>query len=578
MNGDISLEAGNQLELSGAHINSQEGEIGIKAEQVQIKNATASYLSYIASHTERDGTFSAKSKDQRDIFYESTAVATALSGNTITIESDSDININASHLVADKDLKLQASENINLTSAEERYEHQQYVNEEESGLLSSGGIGFTIGSQQLDVTDISKQTRQMSSELGSLEGDVTMSAGQRYLQKASDVMAVQGDIDIAAAKVDIESATEILTREHTTEFSQSGLSISITNPVISAVQTADQMVEAARETSDPRMKALAAAAIGLNAKNAYNSVMTGQMGPDANTADKVGGINLSISIGSSKSSSQRSETIKEVHSSKLMASGDINIKAVGDGQNSDITVKGSEVLAGESVRLDADDQLNLVAAENTSVLKSKNDSSSGSVGVSIGTDGLLFTAGMAKGKGKENGQDRSWTETTIKANDKVVLESGSDTELRGAIVTANQVTAKVGNNLNIQSLQDTSIYDAEQKNTGGSISVGYGKVGGSLNLSASDIESDYASVIEQSGIQAGDKGFQIEVEGNTNLDGAVIASTQGAIDKQRNSLNTGTLTQSDIKNEAEYEADAGAVSLAIGTQAGEPQLTGSGIG
>ncbi|HSG92389.1 MAG TPA: filamentous hemagglutinin N-terminal domain-containing protein, partial [Methylotenera sp.] len=129
MNGDISLEAGNQLELSGAHINSHEGEIGIKAEQVQIKNATASYLSDIASHTERDGTFSSKSKDQRDLFYESTAVATVLSGNTITIESDSDINITASHLVADKDLKLQASENINLTSAEERYEHQQYVNE-----------------------------------------------------------------------------------------------------------------------------------------------------------------------------------------------------------------------------------------------------------------------------------------------------------------------------------------------------------------------------------------------------------------------------------------------------------------
>ena len=68
-NGDISLKAANQLTLRGANINSQQGEIKIKAKHVEIKNATASYRSDIASHTERDGTFSSKSKDQRDVFY-----------------------------------------------------------------------------------------------------------------------------------------------------------------------------------------------------------------------------------------------------------------------------------------------------------------------------------------------------------------------------------------------------------------------------------------------------------------------------------------------------------------------------
>jgi filamentous hemagglutinin len=234
-NGDISLNAENRVGLSGTNINSQEGQIAIRAEQVDIKNATASYLSDIASHTERDGTFSSKSKDQRDVFYESTAMASVLSGKSINIESESDITITGSHLVADEELALEAKDTLKVTSADERYVHEQYINEEESGLLSSGGIGFTVGSQQLDVTDISKQTRQMSSELGSLEGDVTLSAGQNYVQQASDVTAVQGNINITAAKVDIESASEIHTREHTTEFSQSGLSISITNPVISAV-------------------------------------------------------------------------------------------------------------------------------------------------------------------------------------------------------------------------------------------------------------------------------------------------------------------------------------------------------
>lgn len=561
--GDISLEAGNKAELVGGAINSQNGNIGLKAGEVVITNATASYQSDIATHTERDGTFSSKSKDQRDVFNESTAVASVLSGKTISVESGSDITITGSHLVADQALDLEANETIRVISAEEFYEHEQYVNEEESGLLSSGGIGFTIGSQQLDVADIAKQTRQRSSELGSLKGDVTITAGQNYVQKASNVMAVEHDINITAAKVDIESATEILRREHTTEFSQSGLSISITNPVISAVQAADQMVEAARETSDPRMKALAAAAIGLNAKNAYDSVRAAQGSNGANAAEKVGGINLAVSVGSSNSSSQRNETIKEAQSSKLMARGDINIAAVGDGNNSDLTIKGSEIQAGGSISLKTDDALNLIAAENSRALTSKNDSSTGSIGISIGTDGLLFTAGMSKGKGKENGQERSWTETTVRAGEKVALLSGGDTELKGATVTGNQVAVKVGENLTIQSLQDSSQYQSEQKNTGGSISVGYGKMSGSFHSSKSEIDSDYMSVIEQSGIKAGDSGFQLEVAGKSKLKGAVISSTQAAVDNKHNSLNTGTLIVSDIANRAEFEAESSDMGVAL---------------
>ncbi len=581
--GDISLTAGNQLELSGANINSQAGEIAIKAEQVDIKNATASYRSDIASHTERDGTFSSKSKDQRDIFNESTAVASVVSGKVIKIESQSDINITGSQLVADQTLSLNAANDINVTAAEERYEHEQYVNEEESGLLSSGGIGFTIGSQQLDVTDISKQTRQRSSELGSLEGDVTLSAGQNYVQRASDVMAVQGDIDITAAKVDIESGTEILRREHTTEFSQSGLSISITNPVISAVQASDQMVEAARETSDPRMKALAAAAIGLNANNAYNKVLEGHgttingkqnqiptldangkpSSRDANAADEVGGIDLAISFGSSKSSSQRKEAIRQAHSSKIAAGGDINISAVGDSSNSDLTIKGSEIQAGNSVSLKADNNLNLIAAENTRKLRSENDSSSSSVGVSIGTSGFLVTAGMSEGEGHENGQDRSWTETTVQAGEKVALESGGDTVLKGAVVSGDQVIANVGDDLTIQSLQDSSQYQSEQESSGGSISVGYGKMSGSFHASDTEINSDYASVIEQSGINAGDFGFQINVEGDTKLTGAIISSSQKAIENQRNRLDTDTLVAADIANKSEYDAESSDVGVGL---------------
>ena len=43
-------------------------------------------------------------------------------------------------------------------------------------------------------------------------------------------------------------------------------------------------------------------------------------------------------------------------------------------------------------------------------------------------------------------------------------------------------------------------------------------------------------MIDQSGIKAGDEGFDVKVKGNTDLTGAVIASTDAAIDCETNTL------------------------------------------
>ena len=63
-------------------------------------------------------------------------------------------------------------------------------------------------------------------------------------------------------------------------------------------------------------------------------------------------------------------------------------------------------------------------------------------------------------------------------------------------------------------------------------------------------------MIEQSGIKAGDEGFQVTVNGNTDLKGAVIASSAQAVADGKNSLTTGTLTTSDLHNKAEFNASS----------------------
>ncbi|MDH8318678.1 hypothetical protein QIG98_26740, partial [Klebsiella pneumoniae] len=79
--------------------------------------------------------------------------------------------------------------------------------------------------------------------------------------------------------------------------------------------------------------------------------------------------------------------------------------------------------------------------------------------------------------------------------------------------------------------------------------------------------SDWSSVQEQSGIFAGQGGFDVTVGSHTQLNGGVIAAT-GSADK--NSLDTGTLGFSDIHNQADYKTQhqGGGISTggSIGSQ------------
>jgi filamentous hemagglutinin len=141
------------------------------------------------------------------------------------------------------------------------------------------------------------------------------------------------------------------------------------------------------------------------------------------------------------------------------------------------------------------------------------------------------------------------------------------------------VVADIGGNLKLESLQDTSHYDSKQQSLGGSISVGVGVVSGSLSASKSKINSDYASVTEQTGLKSGDGGFQVKVQGNTDLKGAVISSSEQAVNDNKNQFSTGgQLSLSDIQNKADYSGDSFGITLSGSNNKKESSLTPSGGG
>ena len=158
--------------------------------------------------------------------------------------------------------------------------------------------------------------------------------------------------------------------------------------------------------------------------------------------------------------------------------------------------------------------------------------------------------------------------TTTDSGKTVTINSGRDTVLNGAQVNGNRIIADVGHDLLISSQQDTSKYDSKQTSVAAGGSFTFGSMTGSGYIAASrdKMKSRFDSVAEQTGMFAGDGGFDITVGKHTQLDGAVIASTATP---DKNHLDTGTLGFSDLHNEADYKVSHSGISLSGGGSFGD---------
>ncbi|EMR6035848.1 hemagglutinin repeat-containing protein, partial [Escherichia coli] len=261
-------------------------------------------------------------------------------------------------------------------------------------------------------------------------------------------------------------------------------------------------------------------------------------------------------------------------SSALTAGNNLSIQATGSGVkgvDGDLTIQGSQIKAGNNVLLQANRDVNLVSAENTSKLEGKNTSSGGSVGVGVGVGsggwGISVSASANQGKGSEKGNGTTHTETTVDAGKQLAIISGRDTTLTGAQAGGETVKVDAGRHLTLTSEQDSDRYDSKQQNAsaGGSFTFGSMSGSASVNLSRDKMHSNYDSVQEQTGIFAGRGGFDVTTGQHTQLNGAVIASTATA---DKNRLDTGTLGFSDIENRADYKVEHQSVGISTGGSIG----------
>ena len=543
--GDMALQAGRDVELSSATQYSS---------QSQSKHSSKLGFSHHAllTHTQ---------KQQAAEQGSGTAVGSYLSADNLLISSGRDTDIQGSTLISERDMHIRAGRDLDIVSGE-NISHSSTT----SSSKKTGEIGSwwqpAIGQVKQKVKTQGETLQQSGSQLASLTGNISLQAGETYQQTASNVLALEGDIHIQGKQVNVDAGYDQLSHSETRSANRTAVGGTVSIPVVNAIQGMQKVNKARERTDDPRMQALAAATLAMQGKAAYD-------GAQALYNGNVGGIKISLNLSNNSSKSQSTQQGQNVSASSVIAGGDIHVQATG-AQDSDLNIIGSRLSAGQDIRLQADRNILLRAAENTAIQSSRDSGGGWSAGIGFGLGGSQngFTLELAANqfRGKSDGNDSLWSNTQVEAGRKVHLESGADTRLQGAVVKGEQVTAEVGGNLLLESLQDRSTYQSRQSSSSAGVSLCIppfcaGTSTASAGQSSSKARGDYASVNQQTGIQAGDGGFQLKVKGHTDLTGAVIASSEQAVQDGLNRLETGTLVVRDIENHAQAKASSNGLSL-----------------
>ena len=542
--GSLSMQSERDTSIKAADIRS-EGMTAVEAgRNLTVENGKEiTDLEEHHRHKERS-LLSSTTTTTHDEVHAVKAQKSIIEGNTVSLQGGKDISLTGSAAASTKETALSAGRNISIHAAEETDKEIHKKQVKKSGLIGSG-LGFTIGSEKKKDSYDTEETTQAGSTVGSIKGNVTITAGQTASVRASDIIAGK-DTLITGRNVDIESKDNTYRGKEEHEYKKSGLTVSLGGAAVNAARTVAAPVKRAGEVGDGRLKALYALQAGMNARDIQKDQKTDK------AINKNNAVGINISLGSTGWKDHAETVTEETRGSRITAGRTAAVIA-----KEDMTVKGSTVNA-QDIHLKAGNNIHILSSENKRTTIEDYKAKSGSIGAFLSKG--VYGIGASYGKGKEQIEETTLTHTPsdITAKDTVSLSSGNDTLIRGGTVKGNKVTANAGR-MSIESEQDKKNYKETSKTSGLSISYTPGSaVTVSGGKGKTNTDSAYESVTKQAGIYAGQEGYDIQVKNNTRLKGAVIDSKAPA---EKNRITTGTLTWENIDNKAEYKASGKGISV-----------------
>ena len=536
---NITLAAGENLSARNTTVLSENGQITVAAKgDVNLENGyNESGDDYGLKYKER-GLLSSKTTTIKSRDESKTVTASTLSGDAVQITAGGNTNVTGSNVVGTHDVAISSGKDTSISSAEEYEQHDYAKQVKKSGLLSGGGLGFTIGTEKRKDQYRDADVLQKPSTVGSVSENVSIESGNKVEIGASAILAGK-DISITGENVQISSKDNVYQSEEKHEYKKSGITVSATGGAVAVLSDALAYAQKASSARDNQLKALYGAEV-------YQTIAKGKDVLKDLSGKGMPGV--SVGIGSSSFKAENHAKSTEAMASILIANENVKVQA-----KSDISMKGSQA-SGHTIFFHAGGGIMLDAAEDRSTTDIVHSSKSSQLGMNFMPTGNSVFAENSKSTGTEAEIITTHTGSQLTAEEKISMESGKDTALRGSRVSAGQVSVQAGGNLSIESLQDTDTYRSQSHNTGSSFSTGTSRATAHhgkwmTGKSEENTDSHYESVTEQAGIHAGANGYDITVKGNTNLTGGLIDSTAA---KEKNNLTTGTLSWADVQNKAGY--------------------------
>ena len=561
--GGVAVQAGQDINARAAYINSDDGTVAMAAgRDINLTTGREIAVDDFGLKHKESGLLSSSTTTIRTHDDHQTVLGTTITGKEVQMGAVQDVNMTAAAVAGQNDVTVAAGRNVTTTSDMQYDKATAYTKVKSSGVLGAG-LGIMIGTQKMQDNYEGEFKTQIGTTIGSSEGSVTIAAGDTAHLTTTDIIGKTG-IDIAAQDIILDGKQNEAHERQTHEESLSGLTISLSSPVIEAAEGMRSTIRTAQTRDNKTLQALEAYEGGKTLNDQIHAMEQGG----------IGSVGIHVGIGSSSFKQEYQNDTVTYAGGTLASEGNITIAA-----GSEDTAKGNinaigETIQGQNVTLAASHDIDLGAGTNTQTITDNYSSKGSSLGMTI-TGGAISGVDASFSKVKDEGTTETTTHTgtTVTASDTLTMQSGNDTTITGSQVGGKTVKVDVGGNLNISSLQDTETYRGDSSSMGGGISVSMssgskkdwlddsfrkydstpyvpGTTGGSAFLGKGSMDSDYASVTQQAGIYAGEGGFTVHVEDNTRLTGSLLDSTAS---EDKNSLTTGTLTMEDMGNKAEYD-------------------------
>ncbi|MES2961705.1 MAG: hemagglutinin repeat-containing protein [Pseudomonadota bacterium] len=409
-----------------------------------------------------------------------------------------------------------------------------------SNFITNGSTEI-IAANNLNILD-GKNTESTSSYEDKLKIDTGIQIGNAYAD------AVYAVVDALEAQKKIKDAYDKLNK-------------------IENLYKEDQASSKAVERAKYQL-VLAYINAGLSAAAAMQAVANaGQAAATSEGTGFYGSVYADITKSKSTSSLEFSQSL----ASNLISGTDLSLIS----GTKDINITGSNI-SSETGNLNLSamlGNLNIKAGESTYSQSSKFKSQN--LGGSFGNNGISINLGFNEA---ESSLDQTtFSNSQISANNGTLnINTNLDANIIGANLVAKDVVMNIGGNLLLKSKQNLLESDSYNigLNIGGSGS-GPSGTGASFGINLGDSYQSRAWVDNVTSI-IGSNSVTINTTNNTNIIGAIIANQDATGNDLANlTINTNSLTFSDLKNYNNSESNNFGIDLQLGKNPNNPIMPGS---